>query len=240
MSSSARATAKRRARRKEQRKKYFVGQEGVMGYWRCCGQQYLARTLQHARKLLEQHEHEHHKKKPTGSFGVARRGELSTLEPEPKPGHILPRLIRKGDEKVWQILPRLAKNGMIRLDLKQADEVCLLPKKWAGKYPQQSNPCRLRKLSEQQNHRCCYCGKHTWSLHYGEDGDWQDMSTIEHIRCRVHGGTNKKGNLVMACSECNNLRGRKNPIIFLYESQGLLDWKLVPKDQHVPLPAPPA
>jgi len=239
MGRSAGATKRRRARRQEQRKEYFVGQDGVIGYWACCGKEYLARTLQHARKLLECHEHDHHKKKTHGSYGV-RRGELGTLYPETKPGHITPRLVRKGKKKIWQILPRLAKNGMIRLDLNQPDEVCLLPKKWGGRYPQTSNPGRLRKLSEQQNHRCCYCGKHTWSMHYGEDGIWQDMSTIEHIQCRVHGGTNKKGNLVMACSECNNLRARSNPIVFMYEKWGRLNWELVPKSPPAEVSEPPA
>ena len=133
-------------------------------------------------------------------------------------------------------MARLLKNGMIGLDLRQPDEVCLLPAKWGGKYPNMTSAQRMRKLSEQQNHRCCYCGVHTWTQHYGESGPWQTMATIEHIKCRRDGGTNKKGNIVMACSRCNNHRGRyKNhptmelPFLFMLEQQGRLpDWEIDP------------
>ncbi len=126
----------------------------------------------------------------------------------------------------------LSPNGTIRLDLKNPDEVCLLPKHWNGKYPKTNCKQRLTRLSEQQGHRCCYCGKHTWSAHYGETGIWQDMATVEHIKCKIDGGTNRKDNIVMACSECNNHRGKDNPIIFMYEKLGLLDFELVPKEDE--------
>jgi len=222
----------------------FGGQKDVVAYWSCCGVTHYVNTEAHkshkvsvgnrpilaeARARLEHHEEAvHHKLKRNqiGSFGYIMKSAIRS-DPEP-------------ESKTWPDKPRVGKNGMILLDLSKADEVLLLPKGWNGRYPKNSNPKRLMKLSEQQNHRCCYCGKHTWSLHYGEDGRWQDMATIEHIQCRKNGGTNKKGNIAMACSECNNTRARMNPVVFLYERQGLIDWKLVPKDQHVPLPEPPA
>jgi HNH endonuclease len=210
----------------------FGEQEDVVAYWACCGITHYVDTEAHkkssvgkrpilieARQRLEHHEADAHKKNKRnqiGSFGYIRK---SAIIPEPKP-----------DPKTWHVKPRVGKNGMILLDLSNPDEVCLIPKKWGGQYPKNSNPKRLMKLSEQQNHRCCYCGKHTWSSHYGEDGRWQDMATIEHIQCRKHGGTNKKGNIAMACSQCNNTRARMNPVVFLYERQGLIDWELVPLD----------
>ena len=130
-------------------------------------------------------------------------------------------------------MAHLAKNGMIGLDLKAPDEVCLLPEKWGGKYPKMTGPERIMKLSEQQNHRCCYCGVHTWCKHYGEDGPWQTMATVEHVLPRKNGGTNKKGNIVMACSECNNKRARENPYIFMLERNGMLNFELLPKCDEV-------
>jgi hypothetical protein len=226
MSSGREATERRRSRRTEKRKDYFVGQS-VVSYWACCEQEHTAFSLQHACKCLEQHESDHHNKKTTGTFGI-RRAELPLKK------------MKTPEPRIWHIKPRITQNGMIRLDLTKPDEACLLPKEWGGKYPKLKSAARLKKLSEQQNHRCCYCGKHTWSSCFGEDGIWQDMSTIEHIRCRAHGGTNKKGNVVMACSECNNQRSRQNPIIFLYEKHGLMDWELVPKDPPVEVSEPPA
>ncbi len=123
---------------------------------------------------------------------------------------------------------RLAANGMISLDLSREDEVCLVPAEWNGRYPKTTGPQRIMKLSEQQNHRCCYCGVHTWCKHYGEDGPWNTMATVEHIIPRHHGGTNRRGNIVMACSECNSRRDRENPFIFMLERTGRLDLELEP------------
>lgn len=127
-------------------------------------------------------------------------------------------------------VPAICGNGAIRIDLDNPDEVCLLPEKWGGQYPKTKNRDRLTKLSELQGHRCCYCGKRTWSPHYDETGDARDMATVEHILCRKHGGTNKKGNLVMACGGCNTDRNTGNPVVFMYENMGLLDFELVPKE----------
>ena len=220
----------------------FGEQKDVVAYWRCCDTIHYVDTEAHkkssvgnrpilteARHRLEHHEADAHKKlkrNQIGSFGYIRK---SAIKPEPEL-----------DPTVWHVKPRVGKNGMILLDLSKSDEVCLLPKEWGGKYPTNSNPSRLKKNSEQQNHRCCYCGKRTWSPNYGEDGRWQDMATIEHIRCRKNGGTSKKDNIAMACSECNNQRARKNPVVFMYERTGSIDWKLVPKDPPAELSEPPA
>ena len=106
-----------------------------------------------------------------------------------------------------QLVPvraNLASNGSINLDLNDPDEACLLPPWWNGRYPRLTN---------------------------GEKGSYRDMATIEHYRCKTHGGTFKYTNLAMACSQCNTERGVGSPVLYLYERQGLLDLELVPKDE---------
>lgn len=126
---------------------------------------------------------------------------------------------------------RILPNGTISLDLTQRDEVCLTPLEWGERWPKTTGPQRIKRLSEQQNHRCCYCGVHTWCKHYDEDGPWQNMATVEHIIPRDHGGTNRKGNIVMACSQCNSKRDRHNPYIFMLEQLGRLNFELEPIDE---------
>lgn len=67
------------------------------------------------------------------------------------------------------------------------------------------------RLSEAQNHRCCYCG-----------GDLRISATIDHIRPRAFGGKNRMDNFVVACEPCNKARGYHNAWWFFYELQRLL------------------
>ena len=53
------------------------------------------------------------------------------------------------------------------------------------------------RLSESQNHRCCWCGEYLTD----------ENSTIEHIIPKNNGGTNHVDNLAISCSWCNHLRG---------------------------------
>jgi hypothetical protein len=62
------------------------------------------------------------------------------------------------------------------------------------------------KLSEAQNHRCCYCGCQTWLFDRPKNMSKYQFATIEHVVALIHGGNNHKNNLVMACLGCNNLR----------------------------------
>jgi hypothetical protein len=202
----------------------FAETEGVVAYWSCCDTEGFVSNINHARLALENHEKKYHKGKMKkklkniGKFGLVKEKSLGSRNPI---------------TNTWSLnKPRLSANGMIRVDLNQPDEVCLLPAHWNGRYPKTTCEQRLTRLSEQQGHRCCYCGKRTWSQHYGETGCWQDMATVEHIVCRKHGGTNKRGNLAMACSKCNGDRGRSNPVVFMYEKLGLLDFELVPKEDE--------
>jgi hypothetical protein len=78
---------------------------------------------------------------------------------------------------------------------------------------------RLIQLTNEQNHRCCYCGQQSWHPEI-EDYDtvkhsrW-NRATLEHIIPLVHGGSNGKHNLVMACSQCNGARGTKSIDYFI-------------------------
>lgn len=66
---------------------------------------------------------------------------------------------------------------------------------------------KLHKLSEAQNHRCCYCGRGTWIASFNEGGNIGSMATLEHVIARADGGTDSLDNLVMACHACNVKRG---------------------------------
>lgn len=66
---------------------------------------------------------------------------------------------------------------------------------------------KLLRCSEQQNHRCCYCGSKTWHPFYGETGSKRLLATLEHVVPRSMGGTDSMNNLTMACSRCNSTRG---------------------------------
>jgi hypothetical protein len=58
------------------------------------------------------------------------------------------------------------------------------------------------RLSEAQNHRCCYC-----SIEMQLDvPESHDYATIEHVTERGHGGSDKWENLVVCCTVCNGHR----------------------------------
>jgi len=77
---------------------------------------------------------------------------------------------------------------------------------------------KRERLSECQNHRCCYCGVRF--------GIGPDAPTLEHVRTRGRHGTNCYANLVVACYRCNNLRGSENAYRF-FRRQGWLrqNWR---------------
>jgi 5-methylcytosine-specific restriction endonuclease McrA len=47
---------------------------------------------------------------------------------------------------------------------------------------------------------CAYCGRDL-------RGAAKDQVTLDHLRCRVNGGSNEASNLVTACLRCNSQRG---------------------------------
>lgn len=64
------------------------------------------------------------------------------------------------------------------------------------------------RLSEPQNHRCCYCS-HIMIRHVHIDGlpTPRDAMTKDHYEARTYGGVTTYENMVAACCQCNNLRG---------------------------------
>ena len=67
----------------------------------------------------------------------------------------------------------------------------------------------LWKLSNEQNHRCCYCGRKTlFSCEMTEKDNQYIMATLDHIKTKATGGTRAYKNAVMSCRRCNELRGQ--------------------------------
>ncbi len=58
------------------------------------------------------------------------------------------------------------------------------------------------QLSEAQNHRCCWCGKHMVFI-----PNRKDSATIEHVIPRSMGGADHPDNYAVACGGCNTARG---------------------------------
>jgi len=131
----------------------------------------------------------------------------------------------------------IAENGCVALRLPEDGH--LLPPEWNGRYPKKKRSEWILKLSERQNHRCCYCGVETWTPYDDgmidgkeKKGPQPSRATVEHVRPRLAGGTDRKGNVVMACARCNQRRDRDNPYIFMLELDGRLDkFSLVPRDE---------
>lgn len=68
---------------------------------------------------------------------------------------------------------------------------------WARRY-------RINRLSEAQNHKCCYCG---------DSMDWDNLiPTVEHVQRRCDGGADEMDNLVAACAPCNSSRQDADPV----------------------------
>lgn len=82
------------------------------------------------------------------------------------------------------------------------------------------------RLSEAQNHRCCYCGERF--------ADGSKAATLEHVRARANGGSNAYANLVVACLRCNGLRGSMNAYQFaerrLWERETLAEAGKLPAE----------
>ena len=66
------------------------------------------------------------------------------------------------------------------------------------------------KLSESQNHRCCYCGVKMWHKALGETGNKFNLATLEHLTCQKFSGEDSEENCVVACAWCNSKRGHES------------------------------
>lgn len=63
---------------------------------------------------------------------------------------------------------------------------------------------RRDRLSEAQNHRCCYCG-----TRMTDTPEQPHSATLEHVVPRSFGGSNGDENCVVACRACNHRRATK-------------------------------
>jgi len=73
----------------------------------------------------------------------------------------------------------------------------------------------IYKLSEPQNHRCCYCGHEMIRhQHVPGKGTPRNAMTKDHFDPRVYGGPTTLENMIAACFQCNNLRGEMEAIAF--------------------------
>ena len=61
---------------------------------------------------------------------------------------------------------------------------------------------RRALLADQQGNRCCYCRRP-----FTADGPTRP--TLEHVKARMDGGTDRLSNLKVACLQCNQHRGRQ-------------------------------
>ena len=85
---------------------------------------------------------------------------------------------------------------------------------------------RLARLSEAQNHRCCYCGVRTIMGHK------QLKPTIEHVLPREMGGTRNYYNIVMACGKCNSTRFIQDPTEWMALCEVAYTHKMSPFAYH--------
>jgi len=46
------------------------------------------------------------------------------------------------------------------------------------------------------------------------DHIWGNSATLEHLQRKADGGGNTKSNLVLACRDCNQRRGERDPVAY--------------------------
>jgi hypothetical protein len=69
----------------------------------------------------------------------------------------------------------------------------------------------LNRLSESQNHRCAYCGVDTYVGHWDKGNKSErQKATFDHIIPRSEGGADTMDNMIMACIDCNSVRGSRS------------------------------
>jgi hypothetical protein len=73
-------------------------------------------------------------------------------------------------------------------------------------------PKYVTALLEAQNHNCCYC-HHEMPVKKGQQ-TIRNEPTKDHVEPRCHGGLTKEENLVMACAQCNQIRGAMDAVVF--------------------------
>lgn len=82
------------------------------------------------------------------------------------------------------------------------------------------SPAFYARISEAQNHRCCYCGVR-FGASIPELGwtPFQTALTLEHVRPKSEGGGHGWDNIAGACRRCNHRRGCEDALAF-FERKG--------------------
>lgn len=78
-------------------------------------------------------------------------------------------------------------------------------------------------LSEQQNHRCCYCGCVMFIAKSQTQFKRINAATIEHVVPKAQKGVKDYENEIAACRLCNNIRSADDPYEFYEWRQLHLD-----------------
>lgn len=73
------------------------------------------------------------------------------------------------------------------------------------------------ELFMRQGGRCCYCRKPM--IGKPSSGDPR-RPTIEHLRRKIEGGTDRRDNLAVACFQCNHDRGDRDWLTYASMMQG--------------------
>ncbi len=73
-------------------------------------------------------------------------------------------------------------------------------------------PTYVKALSEAQNHLCCYCHQEMPAEKHRQTK--RNQPTKDHVEPRCHGGPTRPDNLVMACAQCNHIRGAMDAEVF--------------------------
>lgn len=73
-------------------------------------------------------------------------------------------------------------------------------------------PTYVKALLEAQNHYCCYC--HHKMPDKRHQQTIRNQPTKDHVEPRCHGGQTVADNLVMACAQCNQIRGAMDATVF--------------------------
>lgn len=73
-------------------------------------------------------------------------------------------------------------------------------------------PKYVAALLEAQNHNCCYC--HHDMPTRKDQQTVRNEPTKDHVEPRCHGGLTEVENLVMACAQCNQIRGAMDAAVF--------------------------
>lgn len=69
------------------------------------------------------------------------------------------------------------------------------------------NPCDAHRIASRDGLKCHYCGKKL-TLNHSTGRKYKNFATFEHVKPVSKGGSYSDiNNIVLACKDCNNMRG---------------------------------